>query len=257
MTIHVVLLRARLDGDLDTILSDRQFNLQRQLAILIQHAGWHLPSNAVVLQSTAGDLSPLRQSLDGQLGKALATVCVYQVSIYLQGCKVGNLAQLATLKLVLAILQIEGFDTVEVMVGHRPSDRVCIDKPVVAAVGQTGRDQFQRLHRAGHVGNILAVTTVIGSGCLQALRDERVVAPIPLQLDRGRCILATDQNVISVTANQVLIDAGPTDQGVVVSPTDSLEACTAAELDRVVASPAIYPAAIAGNQIIIPTRRVR
>ncbi|MNL01735.1 hypothetical protein D3C87_1222150 [compost metagenome] len=256
MTIHVVLLRARHNGNLDILATDRQFNLQRQFAILIQHAGWHLPT-AVSLQSTAGDLSPLRQSLDGQLGKALATVCVYQVSIYLQGCKVGNLAQLATLKLVLAILQIEGFDTVEVMVGHRPSDRVCIDKPVVAAVGQTGRDQFQRLHRAGHVGNILAVTTVIGSGCLQALRDERVVAPIPLQLDRGRCILATDQNVISVTANQVLIDAGPTDQGVVVSPTDSLEACTAAELDRVVASPAIYPAAIAGNQIIIPLGRVR
>ena len=89
------------------------------------------------------------------------------------------------------------------------------------------------------------------------MRDKRIVAPIPLQLDRGRFILATDQNVISVTANQVLIDAGPTDQDVVVSPTDSLEACTAAELDRIVASPAIYPGAIAGNQIIIPPGRVR
>ena len=67
---------------------------------------------------------------------------------------------------------------------------------------------------------------------------QRIVTRIALQLDRGDRIFAPNQNVISITTNQVIIDTSPTDQNIVTNPTIGLEAATTAIFDRVVAPPA-------------------
>ena len=88
------------------------------------------------------------------------------------------------------------------------------------------------------------------------MRNQRIVARIALQFDRGCRILAADQDVVPVTTDQMVINTRTTDQCIVASLALCLEVGTTAVLDGVVAAAAQDPAAIFGNQIIIASGRL-